>query len=108
MGVSKNRGCKTPKMDGLFHGSKPYEQMDDFRRLKPLFLEGHPYLFRIAHLAHLPPSKLPSKFSSPGKAKHHNVFEITGGVAEVQIPKVSVYELDPVQDMSELCFPKNE
>ena len=28
LGVSKNRGCKTPKMDGLFHG-KPYEQMDD-------------------------------------------------------------------------------
>ena len=27
MDVSKNR--KTPKMDGLFHGSKPYEQMDD-------------------------------------------------------------------------------
>ena len=31
MGVSKNRGGKPPKMDGLFHG-KPYEQMDDLGR----------------------------------------------------------------------------
>ena len=36
MGVSKNRG-KTPKMDGLNNGSKPYEQMDDLG--VPLFLE---------------------------------------------------------------------
>ena len=36
MGVSKNRG-KTPKMDGLFHGSKPYEQMDDLGGFPPIF-----------------------------------------------------------------------
>ena len=29
MGVSKNRGDFSPKMDGENHGSKPYEQMDD-------------------------------------------------------------------------------
>ena len=40
MGVPKNRGFFTPKMDGLFHG-KPYEQMDDLG--VPLFLETPVY-----------------------------------------------------------------
>ena len=29
MGVNPKIGVYTAKMDGLFHGSKPYEQMDD-------------------------------------------------------------------------------
>ena len=37
MDVSKNRG--NYKMDGLFHGSKPYEQMDD--------LVGFPIIFGL-------------------------------------------------------------
>ena len=30
-------------MDGEFHGSKPYEQMDDLGGPFPLFLEKHPH-----------------------------------------------------------------
>ena len=38
MGVNPKIGVpKTPKMDGLFHGSKPYEQMDDFGFFTPIF-----------------------------------------------------------------------
>ena len=41
---TKNRGGKSPKMDGENHGSKPYEQMDDLG--VPLFLGWHPYPFQ--------------------------------------------------------------
>ena len=41
MGVEpKIGGCKTPKMDGLFHG-KPYEQMDDLGVCPPIFGNTH-------------------------------------------------------------------
>ena len=46
MGVSKNRGDFTPKMDGENNG-KPYEQMDDLVG-QPLFLETP-----ISHLGKL-------------------------------------------------------
>ena len=37
LGVSKNRGGISPKMDGENHGSKPYEQMDDLGCFPPIF-----------------------------------------------------------------------
>ena len=43
MGISKNRGWFSPKMDGLFHG-KAYEQMDDLGVPLPRFLVQHPYV----------------------------------------------------------------
>ena len=44
MGVSKTSGKKL-KMDGLFHGSKPYFLMDDLGgKHPPLFLVQHPYM----------------------------------------------------------------
>ena len=40
LGVSTPKiGGTKPKMDGENHGSNPYEQMDDLRGFKPLFLE---------------------------------------------------------------------
>ena len=40
MGVSKNSGTKTTKMDGENNG-KPYEQMDDLGFTTPIFGNTH-------------------------------------------------------------------
>ncbi len=95
LGISKNSG-KITKMDGFpFHGSKPYEQMDDlggFYNPHPLFLVGwHPFDPETLQVTHL--------FVSP-----YHLFELEFRSRQVQVLLLKDFFIDVPGMVSSLCL----